>query len=124
MPVWYPCRLVLSTQRINGIDWRNRRAVSGIWIGDTTQHGKGFGRETMRLRTAYAFQEFGLEKMMTNIMADTTPSRRAAESAGYRQCGLHRRHLFRQGRRHGEWLGEVLRDEWIAARDASQPEGE
>lgn len=114
----------IGSTGLHEIDWRNRHAVSGIWIGDTTQHGKGFGREAMRLRTDYAFQELGLEKVVTIIQKDNTASRRAAESAGYRQCGLWKRHIFRQGRWHDVWLGEVLRDDWLAARRPSGPEGE
>lgn len=114
----------IGSTSLDDIDWRNRNAVSGTWIGDTAHHGRGFGRETMRLRTAYAFQELGLEKVMTIILADNTPSRRAAESAGYRQCGLRRRHVFRGGQWHDLWLGELLRDEWLAARELSEPEGE
>lgn len=110
---------IIGNTGLHAIDWRNRNAVSGIWIGDTTQHGKGYGRETMQLRTAYAFTELGLEKVMTMIFAENEASRRAAECAGYRQCGLRRRHAFRGGRWLDQWLGEVLRDEWLARQAPS-----
>jgi RimJ/RimL family protein N-acetyltransferase len=105
---------IIGNAGLHTIDWRNRNAVSGIWIGDTAQHGKGYGGETMRLRTAYAFRELGLEKVMTMIFSDNDSSRRAAERAGYRQCGLRRRHVYRDGRWLDQWLGEVLREEWLA----------
>ena len=88
----------IGTTGPHDIDWRNHRAVSGIWIGDTSQHGRGFGREAMRLRTAYAFEELNLEKVVTVILDENERSTRAAVSAGCRQCGLHRRHFFREGR--------------------------
>jgi RimJ/RimL family protein N-acetyltransferase len=107
----------IGSTGLEGIDWRNRHATSGIWIGDTSEHGKGYGKEAMRLRTAYAFNELGLEKVMTQVFADNIASIRALERAGYRQCGMRRRHVFRDGRWLDQWLGEVLREEW----QASQP---
>lgn len=106
----------IGTTALEGIDWRHRRATSGIWIGDTAEHGKGFGKEAMALRTAYAFEELGLEKVMTEVLAENVASMRALQHAGYRQCGLHRRHIFRDGGWHDQWLGEVLREDWLAAR--------
>jgi RimJ/RimL family protein N-acetyltransferase len=45
---------------LHNIDWRNRSAGGGIWIGERSEHGKGFGREAMALRTKYAFVELDL----------------------------------------------------------------
>jgi RimJ/RimL family protein N-acetyltransferase len=106
----------IGNTALEGIDWRNRHATSGIWIGDTGEHGKGFGTEAMRLRTAYAFNELGLEKVMTMVFTDNIASIRALTHAGYRQCGLRRHHVFRGGRWLDQWLGEILREEWLAAQ--------
>ena len=97
---------------LHRIDWRNQRATGGIWIGESSAHGKGFGSEAMALRTRYAFHDLGLHKVMTSSLVANVASRRAALSAGYRECGCLRRHLYRDGQWHDEWLGEVLRDEW------------
>jgi RimJ/RimL family protein N-acetyltransferase len=56
---------------------------------------------------------------MTSSIVENEASRRAAISAGYRECGRWRRHLYRDGRWHDMWLGEVLRDEWLASRHDS-----
>jgi RimJ/RimL family protein N-acetyltransferase len=109
---------MIGNTALHAIDWRNRNAISGIWIGEVAQHGKGYGGEAMRLRTAYAFNELGLEKVMTMIFAENEASRRAAERAGYRQCGLRLRHAFREGRWLDQWLGEVLREDWLALQTA------
>jgi peptide/nickel transport system substrate-binding protein len=53
--------------------------------------------EAMQLRTRYAFEELGLEKLITNVDEDNPASRRALERVGYRTVGLHRRHRFRGG---------------------------
>jgi RimJ/RimL family protein N-acetyltransferase len=106
----------IGSTGLHGIDWQHRKATSGTWIGETAEHGKGFGREAMALRTAYAFNELGLNKVLTEIIELNEASRRAALRAGYRECGRFRRHLFREGTWWDVWLGEVLRDEWEAAQ--------
>jgi RimJ/RimL family protein N-acetyltransferase len=99
------------------IDWRNRRAESGIMIGEKDEWGKGYASETMRLRTCYAFRELGLETVSTRVAIANEASRRGLEKAGYRQAGVLRRHWFVDGRWHDAWIGEILRDEWEASQE-------
>jgi RimJ/RimL family protein N-acetyltransferase len=104
---------LIGNTGLHNIDWRHRHAESGIMIGETAQWGKGYASEAMRLRTAYAFAELGLEKVMTRVYDDNHASRRALEKAGYRQCGMLRHHRYSGGKWHDEWLGEILREEWV-----------
>lgn len=103
---------LIGTIGIHGIDWRNRHAVTGIMIGDKTEWGKGYAPESQALRTRYAFEQLGMEKLMTSAFMENTRSIRALEKGGYRQCGLFRRHVYRHGRWHDMWHAELLREEW------------
>lgn len=116
--------MLIGITGLHRIDWRHRHAHSGIIIGEPTQWGKGYASEAMRLRTAYAFRELGLEKVMSSVFVGNVASRRALERAGYRQCGLLRRNRFFNGQWHDEWLGEVLREEWEAGQQDQQPRPE
>jgi [ribosomal protein S5]-alanine N-acetyltransferase len=108
---------LIGATSLEKINWRNRHAESGIMIGAKDEWGKGYATEAMRLRTRYAFRHLGLEKVFTFVIEPNDASRRALERAGYKQCGVWRRHFFAEGRWHDAWLGEVLRDEW----EATQP---
>ena len=77
---------------------------------------KGYGSEAAVLRTRYAFEMLGLEKLKTEVFAENIASRRVLEKAGYQTVGLQRREVFRHGRWHDLWLGEVLRDDWLATQ--------
>jgi len=101
------------------IDWRNRDAESGIMIGDKSEWRRGYASEVMRLRTEYAFMELGLRKVWTGVYLPNHGSRRALEKAGYRQCGLMRRHVFTNGQWHDVWLAEIHREDWERAREAA-----
>lgn len=110
---------LIGSTGLRQIDWRNRHASSGIMIGEKDHWGKGYATEAMRLRTAYAFRELGLEKILTSVIGPNHGSRRALEKAGYRQCGLLRRQRYFDGTWHDEWLGEILREEWAQMQAAS-----
>jgi len=103
---------LIGTSGIHRIDWRNRRAITGVLLGEKEEWGKGYATEAHALRTRYAFDELGLEKLMTEAFMENRGSIRALEKTGYRQYGTTRHHIFRHGRWHDFWLAELLRDEW------------
>lgn len=99
---------------IHGIDWRNRTAHTGTVIGERDCWGHGYATEAMRLRTAYAFDELGLETLTTQVYGPNEASRRALQRVGYRTAGSLRRHVYLEGDFRDVWLGEILRGEWRA----------
>ncbi len=104
----------IGSTGIHGIDWRNQRGITGNLIGDKSEWGKGYGSEAVRLRTRYAFLQTTLGKLETQAFMDNLGSRRCLEKSGYRQYGIARRHIFRDGKWHDMWLADVLREEWLA----------
>jgi [ribosomal protein S5]-alanine N-acetyltransferase len=107
---------IIGTSGIHDINWRNRRASTGSLIGEKEEWRKGYASEAHRLRTRYAFEELGLEKLQSSAVVENVGSIRALEKSGYRQYGIARRHEFRGGRWYDMWFGEVLREEWLATR--------
>lgn len=105
----------IGSTGIHAIDWRDQHAITGNLIGDKSEWGKGYGSEAVRLRTAYAFTETPLQKLQSEVFFDNIGSRRCLEKAGYKQFGVARRHIFRNGAWHDMWLADILRDEWVAA---------
>ena len=97
---------------LHRIGWRNRHAELGYVIGEPDQWGKGYATEAVKLATAYAFLELGLQKTFATVVVGNEASRRALERNGYRQCALFRRDRYVDGRWHDLWVGEILRDEW------------
>jgi [ribosomal protein S5]-alanine N-acetyltransferase len=101
----------IGSTGVHGLDWRNRTAHTGIVIGERDCWGQGYATEAIRLRTAYAFNELGLETLTTQVYAPNEASRRALQRAGYREVGWLRRHVYFEGEFHDVWLGEMLRGE-------------
>jgi [ribosomal protein S5]-alanine N-acetyltransferase len=111
----------IGSTGIEGIQWRNRTASTGIVIGERDCWGKGYASEVMWLRTAYAFRELGLETLTTRTYGPNEGSRRALMRAGYREVGWLRRAVYLDGQFHDVWLGQVLREEWEQGQASPRP---
>lgn len=98
---------------LKDVDWMHRQAHSGMWIGDRTQWGKGYGSEVVRLRSAFALGELGLERIETSSMTANVGMRRALERSGFRRIGLRTRCSWFAGAWHDEYIFELLREEWL-----------
>lgn len=114
-----PHTRLIGTTGIHQINWPNRRAITGNLIGEKSEWGKGYGSEAVQLRTRWAFEEMGLQKLFTKAFMDNMGSRRVLEKAGYKQYGVARRDEWRAGKWHDMWLADILSDEWFAAQAAS-----
>jgi RimJ/RimL family protein N-acetyltransferase len=97
---------------ITNIDWINRQAESTLMIGDRSAWGKGYATEAVRLRTRFAFDDLGLERLESNSVAENVAMHRALERCGYREVGRKRHCFYRHGKWHDRIVFEVLRDEW------------
>lgn len=97
---------------LHHVNWIDRQAESGLWIGERSEWGKGYATEAVRLRTAFAFEELGLERLETSSMDVNIGMQKALERSGYRRIGTRRRRFWRSGQWHDEIIFELLRDEW------------
>jgi RimJ/RimL family protein N-acetyltransferase len=103
---------LVGVTALHRIDWRHRHGWIEITLGERSAWGKGYGTETARLCTAYAFEELGFEKVMASVYSGNDASIALLKQIGYAQCGLLRRNAFFGGTWHDEWLGEILLEEW------------
>ena len=102
----------IGSTAIHGIDWINRHATTGTMIGDPRHWGKGYATEATRLRTAYAFEELGLERLETESFAENVGMHRALERSGYTRIATRRHVMYAGGRWHDTYLFELLREDW------------
>jgi RimJ/RimL family protein N-acetyltransferase len=105
---------------IGGINWRHSNGETGLAIGDKSFWGKGIASEAMMLRTAFCFRELNLHKIRTRAFMENEASKRALQKAGYRETGIQREEMYRDGRFRDIWMGEVLREDWERAQHATR----
>lgn len=102
---------VVGVAGFNSINWSNRTAYIGYWLGEEYQ-GKGIMTKVAKALTAYAFNHLNLNKVEIRAAAGNIKSRSIPERLGFINEGSIRQ---------AEWLYDhfvdhivygVLADEW------------
>lgn len=106
-PDAHPADIIFAVETLGGehvgiaglhrINYRHGVAVSGTIIGPPEARGKGYGGDTARVRTRYAFEVLGLRMLVSEVFAENTPSLRMLERAGYREVGRMPRRFWKRG---------------------------
>jgi ribosomal-protein-alanine N-acetyltransferase len=100
---------------LHRIDWRNRRASSGIVIGEKDAWGRGYATDAMLVRTRFAFETLNLHRVESEAFDDNEASQRALERAGYRREGLLRKRFWGEGRWHDTIAYAILDEDYFGA---------
>jgi RimJ/RimL family protein N-acetyltransferase len=103
---------------LHRIDWRNRKATSGIVIGDKEAWGRGYATDAMRVRTRFAFEVLNLHRVESEAYADNEASQRALERVGYTREGVFRKRAWADGRWHDTIAYAILDEDYFAGRGA------
>ncbi len=96
-----------------GIDWKDRLAEIGIFIGEKAFWNQGFGRDTMRLMLRHGFETLNLNRIGLRVFEPNVRAIRAYENAGFVHEGKLRQAIYLNGNYYDVLLMSVLRDEWI-----------
>jgi RimJ/RimL family protein N-acetyltransferase len=97
-----------------GIQWMHQIASLGIAIGDPAYWGKGYGTDGLKLLLGYAFRELNLYRVGSSTISYDIRSIKAHEKVGFRQEGIQRSFIQREGRRFDLIIFGILRPEWEA----------
>jgi [ribosomal protein S5]-alanine N-acetyltransferase len=103
---------LIGSVGLHALDFRTRRAEFGMLIGDRSQWGQGFGTEATRMMLDYGFGTLNLNRIWLQAFASNTAAIRVYEKAGFRQEGVQRAHLFKDGEYEDGVLMGILRSEW------------
>jgi RimJ/RimL family protein N-acetyltransferase len=99
------------------IEWTNRSAEFGIFIGDKSLWDKGYGTEVLQLFLQHAFDTLNLNRIYLRVFATNARAKRSYEKAGLVPEGTLRRAVFRNGQYIDVHIMSILRSEWRAATE-------
>lgn len=102
-------------------DWRNRKSMMGITIGEKDYWSHGYGSDATRVLLRYAFLELNLNRVYLGVFSYNTRAIRAYEKIGFVHEGTRRQVVFRDGEYHDMLEMSILRHEWEARYWPSQP---
>jgi diamine N-acetyltransferase len=101
---------------LQDIDYRNRTAELGIYIGDVASRGHGYGSEAVRLLLGLAFRILGLQNVMLRVYEYNEAAIRVYQKAGFREFGRRHQSQFMDGRFWDVILMECLPGAYIQSR--------
>lgn len=108
---------MIGNSGFHGVDWRNRSAEVGIFIGDQSYWNQGYGTEVMRLLLQHGFTTLNLHRIFLRVFEDNARAIRAYEKAGFVLEGRQRQAEFREGRYLDVLIMSLLRPEWHAEEE-------
>lgn len=94
------------------IDWRNRSAEIGIFIGDRSLWDQGYGTEAMQLLLQHGFATLNLHRIFLRVFAGNQRAIHVYEKIGFVHEGCQRQAEYHEGKFHDVLLMSVLRPEW------------
>jgi len=97
---------------IHKIDWKNRSGEMGIIIGDPEQRERGYGYEIECLIVNYAFCELNLHRVEATVFTTNPRSMNCAKKVGFKQEGIMRERMFKNGKHIDVIMGSILAHEW------------
>ena len=111
---------LIGTVNIQEIDYINRSCHVPILIGDKEEWSKGYATEARMMALRFAFYERGMKRAWATIIDTNTASIKMHEKCGYKQEGVLRQSLYKDGVFHDQILMSILREEFDAVYEEYQ----
>jgi UDP-4-amino-4,6-dideoxy-N-acetyl-beta-L-altrosamine N-acetyltransferase len=102
----------IGTAGLNNIDYKNQKAELGIMIGEQDEQGKGYGKEAISILVQYAFNELNLQRIYLKTFYDNERAIELYRKLGFRQEGILRKEIFKNGKFKDVVVMAILREEW------------
>jgi len=83
---------------LTDIDHIHRKALLGLFIGESEHRGKGYGGEAIRLLLGYGFNVLNLHNVMLFAHADNPQGLACYSKLGFKEIGRRREARIRDGR--------------------------
>jgi RimJ/RimL family protein N-acetyltransferase len=102
---------------IFNLEWPNRSAEFGIFIGDKSLWNKGYGTEAVELILKHGFETLNLNRIYLRVYSTNLRAKRSYEKAGFTAEGTLREAVYKNGKYADVHIMSVLRSEWFAKRE-------
>lgn len=102
----------IGSTGLEDISARDHNATFGIAVGDKDYWSKGYGTEAARLLIAYGFEQLNLHRINSFAFAFNERSIRMHKAIGFKQEGLRRELIFKNGKFQDDVIFGLLRTEW------------
>jgi RimJ/RimL family protein N-acetyltransferase len=95
---------------INEVDWKNRVATVGIFLGRQFWN-EGFGTDAMKTLLKFIFDQMNMNKAKLNVYSFNKRAIKSYSKCGFQIEGTLRQEIFRDGAFHEEIIMGILKTE-------------
>lgn len=97
---------------LHKINWKDRDAEFGIFIGDKKYWSNGYGTEAAKLIIAYGFDQLNLHRISSCAYSFNERSVKMHLKIGFLQEGIVRQSIFKNGQYQDRVILGLLKTEW------------
>jgi len=98
----------ISLMEINN---KNRTATVGLFIGEETRRGKGYGTQAIKLLLQYGYETLNINNFMLHVHGDNERAIACYKKVGFKEIGRRRQAVYK----NGAYIDDVFMD--IVASD-------
>ena len=106
-----PTRKLIGHCGLYYIDWRNRTAEFGIYLGDKESRGKGYGSEALRQLCGYGFNDLNLNRIWCEVYSNNQ-SLNMYRHIGFVDEGILRQNYYCEGEYLDSYILSMLESEY------------
>jgi len=97
---------------LHSLDQYHRTATFGVYIGESSQRGMGYGTEATRLTIDYGFNVLNLHNIDLMVYNYNDIAVHVYEKVGFRKIGIRREARFFGGELHDMILMDIIPDDF------------
>jgi len=105
---------LLGNCSIFSISQSSRNAEVGIYIGEPSEWGKGFGSDALNVLVRFGFMDVNLHRIELHVFGYNARAIRSYEKVGFVREAVLREALYRDGIYHDIHIMGILRRDWLA----------
>lgn len=103
---------LIGMETLKDIDWISSSGQSACLIGEKEYWGKGYGVEAGLLLLEFAFRERDFNRVWAKILENNIGSIKLHERCGYKQEGILRQSVYKNGEFRDQVIMSILREEF------------
>ena len=103
---------LIGTVSLEKIDYINRKATLGIFIGEKEARNKGYGTEAIKLILEYGFRYLNLNNIKLDLMEFNERAYKCYQKCGFKEYGRRRKSNFINGKYYDTIEMDILEEEF------------
>ena len=103
---------LVGTISLENINWTQRSAILGIFIGDENYRSKGYGTEAINLILEYGFKYLNLHSIRLALLSINERAHKCYLKCGFKDTGRNREEIFLNGKYYDKLHMDILEYEF------------